>query len=158
MLILTHCNLKDKISVYPWTWIQLMSLYLVFLQSKKSYSKLIKIHFFMPYDALNGSFMEQCVFTLIGKHHLCKWERKDKDTSNIEKFKWFLHINRWAQIGKSISRLFLSSAFSYIILMTKLWFDRAPHYSLLNNHTYQKSFKAWHVSMGSQLHNLDSCN
>jgi hypothetical protein len=35
--------------------------FLVLLQSKKSYSKSLKIHFFMPYDALNGSFMEKYI-------------------------------------------------------------------------------------------------
>jgi hypothetical protein len=61
MQIMTQCNLKDKINAYPCARIQLVSLYLVLLQSKRSYSKLLKIHFLMPYDALNGSFVEQCV-------------------------------------------------------------------------------------------------
>jgi hypothetical protein len=61
MQILIQCNLKGKINAYPCTWIQLMSLYLVLLQSKKSYSKLPKIHSFMPYDAFNSSFIEKSV-------------------------------------------------------------------------------------------------
>jgi hypothetical protein len=39
---LTQCNLKDKISAYSCARIQLVSLYLVLLQSKRSYSKLKK--------------------------------------------------------------------------------------------------------------------
>jgi hypothetical protein len=37
---LTQCTLKDKISAYPCARLQLVSLYLVLLQSKRSYSKL----------------------------------------------------------------------------------------------------------------------
>jgi hypothetical protein len=58
---LFQCNLKDKISAYPCARLQLVSLYLVLLQSKRSYSKLFKMHFIVSYDALNGSFVEQCV-------------------------------------------------------------------------------------------------
>jgi hypothetical protein len=61
MQILIQCNLKGKISAYPCTWMELMFLYLVLLQSKKSYRKLPKIHSFMPYDAFNGYFAEQHV-------------------------------------------------------------------------------------------------
>jgi hypothetical protein len=38
-----------------------MSLYHVLFQSKKPYGNLLKMHFLVPYDALNGSFVEQCV-------------------------------------------------------------------------------------------------
>jgi hypothetical protein len=58
---LTQYNLKDKVSDYPCVRLQLVSLYLILLQSKRSYSKLFKMHFFVLYDALNGSFVEQCV-------------------------------------------------------------------------------------------------
>jgi hypothetical protein len=61
MQILIQCNLKDKISTYPCARIQLVSLYLLLLQSKRSYSKSLKMHFLVPYDALNGSFVEQYV-------------------------------------------------------------------------------------------------
>jgi hypothetical protein len=61
MQIMTQCNLKDKISAYPCARIHLVSLYLVLLQSKRSYSKLLKKHFLVSYDALNGYFVEQCV-------------------------------------------------------------------------------------------------
>jgi hypothetical protein len=36
-----------------------MSLYLVLLQNKKSYGNSLKVH----YDALNDSFVEQCVLS-----------------------------------------------------------------------------------------------
>jgi hypothetical protein len=94
-------------------------------------------------------------FTLVGTLHLCKWIRKGKDLSHIEKFKWFMYINGWAQIAKSMLHLFLSSDLSYIILLTKLWFGLSSilHWIIVPN---QKSFKAWHVFRGSQLHNLGS--
>ena len=113
-------------------------------------------YFFMPYDALNGSLVEQMCFTLIGTLHLCKWERKgDKNLIFIEKVKWLLHNNRWAQIAKLTSYLFLSIALSYNFLATKLWFELHTilHWIIMPN---QKQFKAWHVSRGSQLHNLGS--
>jgi hypothetical protein len=50
----------------------LMPLYLVLLQSNKPYGNSLKVHFLLPYDALNGSFVEQCVFILIGTLNLCK--------------------------------------------------------------------------------------
>jgi uncharacterized membrane protein YukC len=101
-----------------------MSLYLVFLQSKKSYSKLSKIHLFMPYDAFNGSFVEQHVLTW-WVHFIFANEKEkgDKNLIFIKKVKWFLHIIRWAQIAKLISHLFLNSTLTYIILVTKLWFE-----------------------------------
>jgi hypothetical protein len=36
-----------------------LSVFTCLLQSKKSYFKLLKVHFFMSYDALNDSFVEQ---------------------------------------------------------------------------------------------------
>jgi hypothetical protein len=83
-----------------------------------------------------------------------KWGRKEKDLSHIEKFKWFMHINGSAQIAKYMSHVFLSSDLSYIILSTKLWCELSTilHWIIMPN---QKSFNAWHVSRGSQLHNLD---
>jgi hypothetical protein len=39
------------------------TLYLVLLQSKKPYGNLLKNHFFLPYDALNGSFVEKSVLS-----------------------------------------------------------------------------------------------
>jgi hypothetical protein len=50
---MAHRNQTKELT--PWF------LNLVLLQSKKSYSKLLKIYFFMPYDALNGSFVEQYI-------------------------------------------------------------------------------------------------
>jgi hypothetical protein len=55
MQILTQCNLKHKISAYPCTWIQLMSLYLVLLQIRNhiaSYSKFISLCHMMLLMAL----------------------------------------------------------------------------------------------------------
>jgi hypothetical protein len=57
---LTQCNLKNKISAYPYTWYWLKSLYLVLLQTKDIILQAFVIYFFMPYDALNGSLVEQC--------------------------------------------------------------------------------------------------
>jgi hypothetical protein len=39
-----------------------MSLYLVLFQSKKPYGNSLKVYFLLPYDALNGYFVEQYVY------------------------------------------------------------------------------------------------
>jgi hypothetical protein len=40
-----------------------LCLYLVLLQSKKPYGNSLKVHFLLSYDALKGSFVEQCVLS-----------------------------------------------------------------------------------------------
>jgi hypothetical protein len=85
-----------------------------------SYSKFISLCHMMLLMALLWSN----VFSLIGTLLLCKWEKKGyKNLIFIEKFKWFLHNNGWGQRAKFISHLFLNSVLSYIILVTKLWFE-----------------------------------
>jgi hypothetical protein len=41
----------------------LVPLYLVLLQSKKPYDNSLKVHFLLPYDALNSYFVKQCVLS-----------------------------------------------------------------------------------------------
>jgi hypothetical protein len=60
---LTQCNFKDNISDYPYTWTHLWLFISFSCKSKKPYSNSLKVHFLLPYDTLNGSFMEQCILS-----------------------------------------------------------------------------------------------
>jgi hypothetical protein len=132
-----------------------VSLYLVHLQIKKSYSMLsrfICLYHMMLLMALwwsNVFYLNRYTLSLKMRN------RGDKNLTFIMKVKWFLHINRWAQIAKFISYLFLNIALSYNVLVTKLWFELHTilHWIIMSN---QKQFKICHVLRGSQLHSLFS--
>jgi hypothetical protein len=133
---LVQCNLKDKISAYPYTWIQLISLSLFSCKVRDhiaSHSQFISLCHMMLLMALlwsNVFYLSRYISSL-QKRKEWQWSITHREILSTKL--WF--------------HLFLSSDLSYIILSTKLWFVLSTilHWITVPN---QKSFKAWHVSRG----------